>query len=128
MKIVFLTKLDVEQVQDSDHPTWKLINPFTVAVDNTSYTVPPGFITDFASIPRIVPFYDLLGNEFSKPACIHDWLYSTSSPVVTQQFADNVLFNAMIADGYSYFKAWSVWTGVHFFGSQFFRKSPDSNA
>ena len=52
-------------------------------------TVPKGFVTDLASIPRI--FYSLLppDGDYTVPAIIHDYLYWTQT--TTRNQADNIL-------------------------------------
>ena len=54
-----------------------------------SVTVPKGFVTDLASIPRI--FYSILppDGEYTVPAVIHDYLYWTQT--TTKEQADNIL-------------------------------------
>lgn len=51
--------------------------------------VPQGFVTDFASIPRI--FWSVLRPDgtYTYPAIIHDYLYWTQS--VPREMADNIL-------------------------------------
>ena len=58
-----------------------------------SVTVPVGFVTDFASIPRI--FWSLLppDGQYTYPAIIHDYLY-WEQPVKREE-ADKILLYAM---------------------------------
>lgn len=57
-------------------------------------TVPTGFITDFASIPRLL--WNLLPptGRYAKATVIHDYLYRTPL-MATRKQADAVLFEAM---------------------------------
>jgi hypothetical protein len=52
-------------------------------------TVPIGFVTDFASIPRI--FWSILppDGKYTYPAILHDYLYWTQTK--TRNVADNIL-------------------------------------
>lgn len=58
-------------------------------------TVPKGFVTDFASIPRI--FWSVLrpDGDYTYPAIIHDYLYWKQS--TTREVADNILRAGMQA-------------------------------
>ncbi len=55
--------------------------------------VPEGFITDFASVPRIPFVYDKLEDIAQRPAVIHDYLYSTG--ILQRDVSDRVLLEAM---------------------------------
>src|ERR1700760_3556625 len=67
-----------------------------------SLTAPVGFMTDLASIPRILrnlPAFDPNGVS-RRPAVVHDWLY-WSQGAVTKRTADWFLHDAMISEGAS---------------------------
>lgn len=100
----FLTPLKVEEV-DEFEGTWKLTEPLAFQSDalGTTVVVPFGFVTDFASVPRILVIYDLVGGKCNKAAVVHDWLYTTQQ--VDRQAADRVLAEAIQASGYSAFTA-----------------------
>lgn len=63
-------------------PMWALLKPIGWVPDDPAsklqpVSVPSGFVTDFASIPRA--FYSLLrpDGEYTYPAIVHDYLYWT---------------------------------------------------
>lgn len=75
-------------------------------------TVPKGFSTDFASIPKL--FWNILSPEsphIREASVIHDWLY-TQKVIYTRKQADEILRGAMIELGASKLLAnivyWSV--------------------
>lgn len=73
----FTTPLDVRFV-DGKH--WVVLSPFVYDVGGVgsgeTISVPTGFITDFASIPRIVwPVIGQPAGQYGKAAVIHDFLY-----------------------------------------------------
>ena len=75
----FTSKLNVEQI---DKKYWILTEGFEYHVgeypSNEIITVPVGFITDFASIPKIFwPIIDPIGKH-GKAAVIHDYCYATA--------------------------------------------------
>ena len=61
--------------------------------------VPPGFVTDLASIPR--PFWSLLPKtgRYAYAAIVHDYLYWIQSPGILRPEADDILETAMRDSG-----------------------------
>jgi uncharacterized protein DUF1353 len=70
-KAQFLSHLRVEEVTETD---WRLTNPLVYysAVLQRQIVVPEGFITDFASVPRLPFIYWFAGDTARKAAVIHD--------------------------------------------------------
>ena len=79
-----------------DGRNWIVRQPlvYTIGVSKDSITVPPGFVTDFASIPQV--FHSLLRQNglYLLPAVVHDYLYWTQS--CTRDQADQILNLGMI--------------------------------
>jgi len=107
----FLDPLDATETTDS---IWEISNhPFRYQSDYAArmFTVPVGFFTDFASVPRVVPLiYACLGDTAHEPAVVHDWLYY--SAVTTREVADNVLREAIIVLGIPAWRATLFFWGV----------------
>ena len=65
MKIEYVNQLDVIFlcIPGRNNCRWELSKPFFVSVDGDTWTVPKGFYTDFASVPRflwpLISPYDL---------------------------------------------------------------------
>lgn len=64
--------------------------------------VPPGFITDFASVPRLPLIYWMTGNTAQEAAVVHDYLYQKHGYLlgdkwvdVSRRQADLVFYEAM---------------------------------
>jgi hypothetical protein len=73
-----------------------LFDDFTYVLGSTrvSITVPKGFVTDFASIPKAFWTFGLSPNgRYSRSAIIHDFLYWSQG--CTRLEADNILLIAM---------------------------------
>jgi hypothetical protein len=77
-------------------------------------TVPAGFTTDLASIPRFARWWlNPADARFAKAAIIHDYLLSQG---YSKAFAAAVFYEALLADGVSrskahlMFKAVLIWT------------------
>jgi len=110
----FLSDLSLTSVRGSRFFT--LDKPLTYQHGEVIYSVPTGFKTDFASIPRV--FQNIIGDDESDirdASVIHDFLYSTGS--VTRLQADRVLQAAMLDLGASKLKAYLVFIAVRLGGS-----------
>jgi len=112
----FLTPLKVQALDDS---TWQLTDPLIYQSDvaGRTFSVPPGFVTDFASVPRIPFVFDAFGDTSHQAAVIHDFIYSADPHPVDRATADSVLREAGIASGVSRWRAWCMWLGVRLGGS-----------
>jgi hypothetical protein len=94
-----------------------------ILLDNLSYkmgssnavlTVPAGFVTDYASIPRgfwsIAPKQD----TYSEAAIVHDYLYWTQS--CTRSQADNIFYIAMKEASVNPIRRWFIYRAVQVAG------------
>lgn len=116
---MYLTLLDLDATALPD--IWILAAPL-VWRDHVRGTliVPAGFKTDLASIPRALrnlPFLDPDGVS-RRPAVTHDWLYGTPQGRKNgRAYADQFLYDALLAEGASRSVAWMFWAGVRVGGS-----------
>lgn len=110
------------QVEELDDNHWKLISAFTYFSKQAGpITVPVGFITDFASIPRVPLVFMLFGNTAHSAAVIHDYLYTTGQ--VSRKIADKVFLEAMASAGdIPFWKRWPMYCGVRLFGGSAWSK------
>jgi hypothetical protein len=120
MKSHFLTNLDVRRVDDSH---WTLLSPLTYwsAGLVRQITVPSGFTTDFASVPRLPFLYALFGNIAQEEAVIHDYLYRREGGVTRAQ-ADATFLEAMEVMGKPWHVRWPMYLGVRAGGWASFHK------
>lgn len=108
----FLTELDAKLVDDV---IWELDTPLVYESDllKCTLTVPKGFQTDFASVPRIPVVYWFFGDRAHRESVLHDYLYRIDSePVVTYNKANGVFYEAMELRGKSAFVRYPMWWGV----------------
>jgi len=112
----FVGSLDVEKIIDSARE-WRLLSPFTYITDSgIVLKVPSGYITDYASVPRL--FWWLLppDDTYTYAAVIHDYLYDLHHqgliPHWDREDADRVLLEAMKTLGVSAWKRWVIYAGV----------------
>lgn len=128
----FLSPLSVGLMVDADNANltnregrqlWIIeVNPFSYQSDVAlmTFTVPVGFVTDFASVPRIPFIYDFLGDLAQRPAVIHDYIYSTAK--VAREIADEVLLEAMQLTGVSWLQRTLIYWGVRIGGASHYGK------
>lgn len=112
----FLSALRVQPSTDKDDGNWRLIAPLIYQSDvaDQTFVVPKGFVTNFASVPRIPLVYELAGDTSSEAATVHDYLYSTH--VVSRDVADAVLREASAITSVPWWRRQLMWAGVRMFG------------
>jgi hypothetical protein len=120
----FLTELDV-RLKDDDR-VWVLDAPLVYQSNILSgfkITVPAGFETDFASVPRVPIAYELFGDKAHRESVVHDWLYRIDSiPVVSKKTADAVFLEAMKCRGKGFFVRYAMYFGVVLGGGSSYHK------
>jgi hypothetical protein len=73
----FLTPLRVELIAH-DPAKWKLTDPLIYDSKTVGkIIVPEGYVTDFASVPRVPIAYLLTGGLAHAAAVVHDYLYTS---------------------------------------------------
>lgn len=106
-----------------DGRNWRLLEPFDFASEAIERLihVPAGFVTDFASTPRIIwPILPPTGS-YGKAAVLHDWCYRTPGQTKHRLDADRVLLEAMIALNVPKWARWTVFAGVRIGGYQAYK-------
>jgi hypothetical protein len=81
----------------------------------TVYTVPAGFLTDLASIPRLL--WTPLGHpagRYAQAAVLHDWLLDVAA--VPRARADRIFLEAMQVLGVPSLQRWLMYAGVRAWG------------
>lgn len=111
-------------VEEIDEKTWRLVQKLVYHSDIAGHdiSVPAGFVTDFASVPRIPLAYWLTGNTAHEAAVIHDFLYQ--SHLVTRKMADSVLFEAMGVTDIPLWRRRLIYGAVRGFGWMFYGSGP----
>lgn len=120
----FLSPLRLERIEDTSHNrrgTWRVLDPLifssTEILNGIYLTVPRGFITDLASVPRIPLVWYLVGGIGHAAAVIHDWLYSTQ--MFDRKTADLIFREALYAiPGVRAWQAELMYAGVRIGGAR----------
>lgn len=115
----FLSKLDVRLVDgdaNDGRGAWALDSDLVYASDvaGATFTVPRGYVTDFASVPRWPAAYWLFGDTSHAAAVIHDYLYTQKR--VPRALADRVLREASAVSGVPAWRRWPMWLAVRLGG------------
>lgn len=118
----FLTELDARLINDDS--VWMLDSPLVYQSDIVGkITVPEGFQTDFASVPRLPIVFSLYGDKAHRESVIHDYLYRIDSiPNVFLGTANRVFFEAMSCRGKSAFIRYPMYWGVEAGGTASYHK------
>jgi len=98
---------------------WEVVRDWTATVDGDVHTVPAGFRTDGASIPRFL--WRICGHPMATrrfpAAVIHDWLYETLPDLsVSREYADGQYRAALVALGFPAWAARLEWLALRLFG------------
>jgi hypothetical protein len=110
----FLTELDIDLKAGSDN-VWILQSPlcYHTTILKTVITVPRGFETDLASVPRVPVAYMMWGGRAHREAVIHDMLYRIDSdPYVTFETANKIFLEAMKARKKPWYIRYPMYAGV----------------
>lgn len=120
----FLTRCALVAATDQDDGRWILCKPLVYESDvaKQTFTVPEGFETDLASVPRLPVVYLLTGDTARAAAVVHDYLYSSRK--VSRKVADAVLREASEVSGVPAWRRWLMWAGVRAGGASYY--APES--
>lgn len=93
--------------------------------DGRFISVPEGFLTDLASIPRAFWFLFPKAGPYTKSAVLHDWLYydgQIEGRTITRGQADGIFRSAMASEGVGRVKRTLVWLAVRAGGGPIWAK------
>jgi hypothetical protein len=112
----FETRLILGAADERDDGKWIVMQDLVYHSDvaGMTFTVPAGFPTDLASVPRLPVVYLLTGGRANSAAAVHDFLY-TFKPV-PRAVADAVLREASYVTYVDHWRANLMWAGVRCFG------------
>lgn len=112
MKVVVTSELDARHRNGQ----WVLDEEFVALVSDDDdlvtqeIRVPKGFVTDFASVPRVPIAYWLTGDTAHEAAVLHDYCYSTG--LHPRAWCDEMFAAAMQASGVPAWRRALMYAGV----------------
>jgi len=90
---------------------WILEMPlYYVTHAGADLVVPPGFVTDLASIPRLLYALFPVNGRHRAAAILHDWLYETQQ--CSRAESDRLFLDAMEDSGVRWTQRRAMWAGV----------------
>lgn len=120
MKVTYYAEPVVSPVGDGDE--WVLAEDFSVMMDSESgdaplvLTVPKGFTTDLASVPRIPIAFWAFEGKARRAAILHDWLYANKWP---RDWSDLMFREAMKGEAPGPVR-WIMWAAVRVGGGAYY--------
>jgi hypothetical protein len=109
---MFKGKLDLRAYVPEEWVMLALLMFYSAA--GVVYAIPRGFITDLASIPRLLRWMFSVNGISREPAVLHDFLYSTQP--CTRAEADALFLEALKAVGASAVECRALYWGVRMGG------------
>ena len=100
---------------------WELVEAFTVT-PVPPMTVPAGFKTDLASIPRLLRGIIPQVGRHIQPAIAHDYCYRVAKSGRSRVQADRMFLDGMKETGVRFTRRWVMYLGVRMFGWLSWRK------
>ncbi|EBG1926342.1 DUF1353 domain-containing protein [Salmonella enterica] len=99
------------------HYNWRVYEPFEFYISDDSsdvISVPAGFVTDLATVPRV--FWSVMppDGKYAKAAIIHDYLYDNA--LRTKKEADLIFLDGMAVLGVPKWKRIVMYLAVRIFG------------
>src|SRR5690606_25480873 len=113
LRLMFKGPLILEAVRDRPG-WWRLVEDLVWDDGERSFTVPAGFLTDLASIPRAFRWLLHQNGRSRFPAVLHDYLYRTNA--VSRAEADSIFYRALKSEGVSPVGRFLYWAGVRLGG------------
>lgn len=119
---MFLTKLKYQfEYEEEDTKYYSLTKPLIYQSEKYGFTVPIGFKTDFASVPKFLHRWFKPIGRWSKPSVLHDFLYSDEVRGVSRLKADLCFLEAMETTRVKWYIRYSFFIGVRCFGGLYKR-------
>lgn len=101
---------------------WVLHEDYYVKSKHFSFVIPKGFVTDLASVPKVLwNLYPPFG-LYTGAAVAHDYLYRTTKMKVTREQADELFKEQMLLAGVRSTQAQLMYLTVSAFGWTAFQK------
>lgn len=91
---------------------WRLIASLTYEGRSQMFLVPPGFLTDAATVPRVVSWLFPRHGIYTRAAVLHDWLITDGRDQVSSRDADAIFRRVLRELEVPFLRRWLMWAGV----------------
>lgn len=99
---------------------YKICQDIRVIINRKVFTIPKDFVTDLASIPRIIwPVLSPAHSSLFVGAIIHDWFYRMTGDF-TRKEADLIFYEIIKQSGLGSIRSKGAYYAVRLFGKAFF--------
>lgn len=106
-------------------PEYHLLEPLTYYDDEAgSVTVPAGYVTDLASVPRFALWFLPSNGRYARAAVIHDWLYEKGGDHSDRLLADTLFLRAMKTLKVKSWRCFLLYWSVRLLGWRSFGRLP----
>ena len=116
--------IEVHHSSDENGNVFTLMETIEIEWNGRSVTVPKGFRSDGASVPRF--FWRVVfppgDHRAMRAAFAHDYIYRIHPDGWTKAAADLMFYGLLIRGGIPEIRAWLAYLGVRLFGSLAWRK------
>lgn len=144
----FLKRFDELTIQPHSATTWKLLEDLVYEGQDQRFTIPAGYVTDFATIPKFMRWLINPYGPYTRAAIVHDWLITEMArwtaenrahgdpdwqPPATSRDTDGIFRRIMREEGTPMPTRWVMWAAVRTaslfnhrraYGRQFLRDLP----
>ena len=104
-------------VKDLMNGKFELVGDYVYQIEEYSIRVPKGFVTDYASIPRIFRAIILPYGKHSGASVVHDYLYSKDCDLdIERKKADKIFLEILKEEGVNPILARLMYIAVRVFG------------
>ncbi len=93
---------------------WRVHEPLQYEGAREDFTVPVGFTTDFASVPRLLWAIIPPTGKYTKAAVMHDWFYREK--FLSRKDADGLFRRMMKESGVPWWRRQAMYRAVRMFG------------
>ena len=116
--------IDVKHEKDENGNVFVLREDIEICWDGKSFTIPAGFKSDGASVPRFFWRADFPPGDYRamRAAFAHDYVYRIHPDGWTKDLADTMFFGLLVKGGIPAIQAWLAYLGVWLFGWIAWRK------
>ncbi|WP_138760262.1 DUF1353 domain-containing protein [Modestobacter altitudinis] len=101
-------------VRRASDQLWEVVEPMVYRGRRDTFVVPAGFLTDFASVPRVLVWFIPRFGRYTPAAVLHDWLVTTglTTRVVSSRDADGLFRRVLRELGVPPVRRWLMWCAV----------------
>lgn len=109
-------------VKDLMNGKFELFSDYVYKTKEYLIKVPKGFVTDYASIPKLLRAIILPYGKHSGASVVHDWLYSSNCNLeISREQADKIFLEVLKEEKVNFLLRTLMYISVKKFGGRRFR-------